>query len=323
METNQSTTEIAVVESNDTALYLLTKAEVDTQIATAKAFPRDIKKAMANALAMATINEDVAESCNFAVPRKKKNDKTGQWETVFIEGKSVRLAEIIACCFGNMRSGSRIIANDGKTITAQGICHDLETNNVRTIEVKRKITDSKGKTYNEDLQTLAGNAAGSIAFRNAVFSVVPGAIVDGIYEKTRELSRGTLASLKEKRDKALAFFAGKDITAEQVCEILEVKTVDEIDLNKLSILRGMVTLIKNGEGTLKDLFEKKTTEPSVETKEAVSTAMDDLERVKHNTGIRNQIRAKEEQRDKISDMGSTEYLTLTKEIEELETQIKK
>ena len=44
------------------------------------------------------------------------------------------------------------------------------------------------------------------------------------------------------------------VKEKQICEILEIKKIDDIDLDKLSVLRGMVTLIKNGESTIADLF---------------------------------------------------------------------
>ena len=156
--------QIAVVAQE--SLSLITKAEIDVQISTAKAFPRSLKQFQDRAMSMATFSEEIAASCSYALPRGGKS----------LEGPSVRLAEIIVSSFGNIRSGARVIANDGKTITAQGICHDLETNNCVTVEVKRRITDKNGKTFNEDMQVVTGNAACAIAFRNAVFKVVPSAL---------------------------------------------------------------------------------------------------------------------------------------------------
>ena len=52
-----------VNEDRDTAVYLITKAEVDMQISTAKAFPRSLKTFMDEALSMATLTEDIAQSC--------------------------------------------------------------------------------------------------------------------------------------------------------------------------------------------------------------------------------------------------------------------
>lgn len=229
----------------ESALSLLTKAEIDVQISTAKAFPRSLKMFLDKAMSMATVSEEVAQSCAYALPRGGKS----------LEGPSVRLAEIVCSSYGNIRAAARVIANDGKTITAQGICHDLETNNVVTVEVKRRITDKYGKTYSEDMQVVAGNAACAIAYRNAVFKVVPYALVQEVYDQAKEVARGKLETLVARRGKAIEYFKGLGVTEKQICTVLEVKKVEDIDLDKLQTLRGMVTLIKNGESTVKDLFD--------------------------------------------------------------------
>lgn len=242
--------ELTVIESvAESALSLITKAEIDIQISTAKAFPRSLKMFLDKAMSMATVSESVAESCSYALPRGGKS----------LEGPTVRLAEIVCSSYGNIRAGARVIANDGKTVTAQGICHDLETNYCVTVEVKRKITDKNGKTYNEDMQVVTGNAACAIAYRNAVFKVVPTALVSDVYDKTKQVARGTEATLPAKRKKALDYLHSIKVTDKQICEVLEIKKVEDIDLDKLDTLRGMVTLIKNGESTVKDLFEVSAT----------------------------------------------------------------
>lgn len=236
--------DIKIVEG-ESSLSLITKAEIDIQISTAKAFPRSNKMFLDKALSMATLNEDIAASCAYALPRGGKA----------LEGPSVRLAEIVCSSYGNIRAGARVIANDGKTITAQGVCHDLESNYSVTVEVKRKITDKMGRTYNEDMQVVTGNAACAIAYRNAVFKVVPSALVNDIYEKAKEVAKGTAETLIQRRDKAVKYFKDMGVTEKQICDALEVKKIEDIDLDKLATLRGMATLIKNGESTIKDLFE--------------------------------------------------------------------
>jgi hypothetical protein len=237
--------EVKILTSNEAALSLITKAEIDVQISTAKAFPRSIKMFLDKAMSIATVTEDVAASCVYALPRGGKT----------IEGPSVRLAEIVCSSYGNIRSGARVIDNDGKTITAQGVCHDLETNNCVTVEVKRRITDRNGKTFNEDMQVVAGNAACAIAFRNAVFKVVPSALCSEVYDKAKDVARGTAETLVARRDKAVKYFHDLGVTDKQICDVLEIKKIEDIDLDKLATLSGMRTLIKNGESTIKDLFE--------------------------------------------------------------------
>jgi len=234
--------EIKIV-SND-ALSLITKAEIDTQISTAKAFPRSIAGSIDKALSIATISQEVAESCVYALPRGGKK----------LEGPSVRLAEIVASSFGNVRTGARVIANDGKTITAQGICHDLETNNCVTVEVKRKITNKQGQTFNEDMQVVTGNAACAIAFRNAVFKVIPAALIDTVFEKVKTVAKGDAATLETRRTKAVDWFNSKGITDAQICELFDIKKIADIDLDILATLSGYKSSITNDGAKIDDIF---------------------------------------------------------------------
>lgn len=235
---------VEVISEN--SLALITKAEIDIQISTAKAFPRSIKTFIDKAISLATVNDNVAASCSYSLPRSGKT----------LDGPTVRLAEIACSTYGNIRSAARVIANDGKTVTAQGICHDLETNNCVTVEVKRKITDKNGKTFSEDMQVVTGNAACAIAFRNAVFKVIPSALIQEVFDAAKQVTIGTLETLVERRDKALKYFKDQGVSDTQICDVLSIKRVEDIDLEKLYNLRGMVTLIKNGESTIQDLFIK-------------------------------------------------------------------
>lgn len=234
------------VEVVTSSIDLITKAEIDMQISTAKAFPRDVRMCIKNSMDMISISEDVAQSCVYALPRDGKN----------ITGPSVRLAEIVSSNFGNLRTGARIVANDGRWITAQGICHDLETNNCVTVEVKKRITTKAGKTYSDDMQTVTGNAACAVAFRNAVFKVIPAALVEPLLEKAKEVAKGEAGKLADNITKALLFFTNLGVTQEQVFELMDVKSVDEITPEMLVTLRGMATALKNGDTTVKELFSE-------------------------------------------------------------------
>ena len=239
----ETETKLTVVSQE--SLSLITKAEIDIAISTAKSFPRSLKIFRDRALSMATFTEDIAAACTYSVPREGKT----------LDGPSVRLAEIIASAYGNIRSGARVIANNGKFITAQGFCHDLETNNFISVEVERRITKKTGQTFSEDMQALTGNAACAIAFRNAVFKVIPAALCEEIWEAAKQVARGTAETLVKRRDKALEYFRSLKVTDKQICEVLNIKKVEDIDLDKLEALTGMRAAIKNGETTVKDLFE--------------------------------------------------------------------
>jgi hypothetical protein len=243
--------EIQVIEQR--ALETQIKVEIDMQISTAKMYPRSVKQSMDNALSIATITTEVAESCTYSLPRAGKT----------IDGPTVRLAEIITSSFGNIRSGARVVMNDGQTITAQGICHDLETNNCVTVEVKRSILQWEYKngqktgnkvSMNDDMQVVVGNAACAIAFRNAVFKVIPAALVDSVYQQVKLVAKGTAATLLERRDKAIEWLKSEGIKEAQICKTLGVKKIEDIDLDKLSILTGFKSAVKNDGVSISDFF---------------------------------------------------------------------
>lgn len=241
---------------NSESLSLITKAEIDMQISTAKAFPRSVKQSIDNALTIATISQEVAESCTYALPRGGKA----------IEGPSVRLAEIVVSSFGNIRSGARIISNDGKTITAQGICHDLETNNCVTVEVKRRITDKNGNTFSEDMQVVTGNAACAIAFRNAVFKVIPAALVDTVYQKVKEVAKGDEATLEQRRSAAIIWFHNKGVDASVICKHFNIKAVEDIDIEILAKLTGYKSAIVNDGADIVEMFKEQDPKENLKSK---------------------------------------------------------
>lgn len=232
----------------ESAISLIAKAEIDTQIATAQAFPRSLSRVIKVAISMATINEEVAQSCTYSVPRAGKQ----------IQGKSIRLAEIMASTYGNLRTGSRVIHMDGRVLKAQGICHDLETNYLHTEEIEVRVTDKQGRTYNHDMLVIAGRSACAIAVRNAIFTVVPGAVADIVWNAAQKIALGTLETLPARRLKAMTYFEGLGIKKEQVFATLGVNGLEDIDLEKLGTLTGYKSAFSHGEATLADLFPPPT-----------------------------------------------------------------
>jgi hypothetical protein len=50
----------------NSTLSVRARAEIDIQVSTARAYPRNVKDFMKNAEAMVTLSEDIAASCIFA-----------------------------------------------------------------------------------------------------------------------------------------------------------------------------------------------------------------------------------------------------------------
>lgn len=234
----------AELVSENSTVTLIERSEIEHQIATARRFPRSIKNFRDEALAMVTLSESVADQCVYALPRGGKT----------IEGPSARFAEIITSAWGNNRAGARVIDDSGEFVTAQGVFHDLERNVSITYEVKRRITDSRGRRYNADMIGVTANAASSIALRNAILKGVPKAFWEDMYNEARKVIMGNVQTLANRRAAALAMFQKFGVTPEQVCAKLEVTGVEDIGLEDLVTLRGLLTAIKEGDTTPEQVF---------------------------------------------------------------------
>lgn len=231
------------------SMELMERAQIDMQIATAKKYPRDLAKVKKRMMDFATLDEDTAESCFYTL---KRRDKNGSEKT--IQGPSVRLAEIAVACYQNVKSAGRLIDNDGRTVTAQGVCYDLENNNCVSMESSRSILTSGGKPFSADMQVVAGNAAIAIAWRNSVFKVVPKALVMPVYEAAKRVAVGNASTLPTRRDKILKRLAAMEVTVDRVLLKLDKSSVENIGLDDLETLIGLGTAIVEGETTVDEAF---------------------------------------------------------------------
>ena len=247
-------------------LQAINRAEVDTQIATAKQYPRDLDTVLNKIATYAKMDKETAEDCFYVLRRK---DKDGN--DTLIEGLSVRMAEIIASAWGNLRIQTRIVGNNGKMITAQAICHDLESNVAVSKEVSRSILTKGGYTYSQDMQIVTGNAASSIAFRNAVLSVIPKAITKKIINDVKAVAMGQTIDLEESRRRVMAYYNKAGVKAEQLLDYLGVKSVDQIDQRMIFELRALRNAIEEGTTSIKETFIDPAKEAQV-TADAIKNA---------------------------------------------------
>lgn len=237
---------------------ILNKSEIDQQIATAHRFPRSLKQFRDEAMQMVTLDESIANECIYALPRDGKT----------IEGPSARFAEIIASAWGNSRAGARVISDQGEFVTAQGVFHDLERNVAITYEVQRRITDRNGRRYKADMIGVTANAACSIALRNAILKGVPKAFWASMYDEARKVIMGDVKTLANRRAAAIANFVRYGVTLEQICAQLGVAGQEDITLDHLVILRGLLTALREGDTTPEEAFAH--SKPAVEMPKAKS-----------------------------------------------------
>lgn len=245
----------------------LTRAEVDQQIATARRYPRSIQRVTANILTLATLDEETASECLYALPRGGKP----------IKGPSIRFAEIIKQCWGNCRSASRVVQVADTYVEAEGIFHDLETNAATAARIRRRITDSNNRRYSEDMIIVTGNAACSIALRNGILGGIPKPVWRKAYEAIHGVVAGDVATLAETREKSLRAFAQFGVTPAQVFIALGVAGDADVTLEHIPVLRGMYSALRNGEATVEEMFPApKPTNGNGNGRQTLSSALDNL-----------------------------------------------
>lgn len=220
---------------------------IDTQVATAKQYPRDLQAVTNDATVMATLDPETAQMCKYAVPRGGD----------LITGPSVHLAKIIASNWGNMRIESRVTDTTDTHIVSEAVCFDLEKNVAVKVQVMRKITNKYGKKFNDDLITVTGNAANSIALRNAVFSVIPKAITDKIYRACETVIKQGSGNktLSQRITGAINYFkTTHNISQAQIFDLFSVSKKSEMTDEHLSSLLAINQAIVDGDTTPQQAF---------------------------------------------------------------------
>lgn len=225
-------------------LEQLTRGEVDIQVATARRFSRDVKQFKREATAQALASTSVAETCFFALPRGGK----------VITGPSIRLAEIMAGAWGNLRCETRVVAVGERMLTAQGIAWDLERNVLMRAEVQARITDKRGRRYNDDMIVMAGNAACSKALRNAIFRVIPRAYVEALCEMAQRKAAEANGESGKAGEQWVAYFEQLGVPRGAILTTLGKAKVEDIDADDLTTLRGLRTAISEGHTTVASAF---------------------------------------------------------------------
>ena len=250
-------------DQNIIQLDTLERANVDSQIATAKQYPRDLRRAINNSVAMATMDIPTAQSCGYALPRGGKP----------ITGPSVHLAKLIVSNYGNIRAEAKVVQITDKQVISRGTCWDLENNVATAFEVRRSIVGRTGQRFSDDMITVTGNAANSIAYRNAVFSVIPRAITDKVYQAAQHCITGDLSDedkIIARRKKCIDYFKDEfGITEQEVVMLCGKKTVNQIKANEIALLLGITQSLTDGDTTVDELMKPYRKE---ETKNTIAAA---------------------------------------------------
>jgi len=244
------------------------RAEIDIQISTAKMYPRNAERAVANVIATISRDKDLAQSCVYTLPRAGKE----------ISGASVHLARFLASEYGNLRIDAKIVEIGDTMITAQAVAFDLEKNYAIRTEVKRRITNKNGERFADDMIVVTCNAGLAIASRNAILQVIPVTVTGRVYESAKKMIIGDMSDeqkmLKRRKEILDGFLNTYNVSESEILSLLELETVNQIKETQMLTLVGLGQAIKDGDTTVAEAFGRTTASTVAgDTKKKVADAI--------------------------------------------------
>lgn len=256
--------EIKVIENEGVEVFeAQERAAIDSQVATAKKYPRNLTRVRDNTIAIACMNRETAEACRYAKPVGGKK----------ISGPSVHLARIACQQYGNIRVQQRIKQITDRTIIAEAVAFDMETNYAVCVEARRSIIDKEGNRYKESVIETNAMAILAIAERNAILKVIPKSIIDSAYDEAFKCANGDLsdkAKLLIARDKAFEIFKNEYAASEEeVITVLGLKTKEAITPEHIADLRGYLQSLRDKEVSAEELFSRDKKGRSVKDAEVI------------------------------------------------------
>jgi len=211
---------------------------------------RDTNRALKEAEAIVTIDEESAKECFYVLPRGGRK----------ISGPSIGLAETLASTWGNLI----VSCEDGEVfdehVTIKGRIFDTQSGLGFEASVRRRILDRDGNRYNSDMITNTINAATSILYRNLVLRVIPRPCVRKVLKKARETAMGAGLTWPQRLEKLVEFWEKQGITKDVLLLHLEKRQIADIDFDDVDYLLGLDQQIKTGALTAKKAFTPKTKE---------------------------------------------------------------
>ena len=267
---NQEIEHVEAIAVTQNALEQIERASIDIQIATAKKYPRSMDKFYKRAEAMVTVDKATASSCLYSRPVGKEGGKMK-----YAEGESIRLAEIVASCFGNIRVAGRITEMEPRHVKAQGVAFDLETNTAYTAEVVESTVTRHGVPFSERMRVVVSKAAQSKAIRDAIFRIVPKSLCKPLAEKAKIVAMGDSKTFKDRRKNVVEWIKSLKIEPARVWAAIGIEGEEDIDKNILVLLAGIKTALEEGDCTINEAFPKPEAEQKGSTAERIKDHYDD------------------------------------------------
>lgn len=222
-------------------------AEAQGKLVIAKRFPRNEVAAYAKAME-ACQRPSMAEKAFYSFPRGGQT----------VEGPTIRFAEELARCWGNIDYGIKELSQDDGKSEMQAYAWDLETNAQSVQNFTNPHQREQGKkmvtlTSQRDIYENNANMA-TRRLRSRILAILPAWFVeDAISECKRTLSGRNDTPLIDRVKKMVVQFAKLGVTQEQIERRLKRK-VDTMTADDFTEYVGIYNAIKGGESKIAEWF---------------------------------------------------------------------
>lgn len=227
-------------------------AEAQGKLVIAKRFPRDEVQAYAKAME-ACQRPAMAEKAFYSFPRG------GQ----VVEGPTIRFAEELARCWGNIDYGIKELSQDEGKSEMQAYAWDLETN----AQSVQNFTNPHAREVGKKMQTLTSqrdiyeNNANMATrrLRSRILAILPSWFVEECIEECKKtLAGNNKEPLIDRVKKMVVTFGKLGVTQEQIEKRLGRK-VDTMTIDDFTDYIGIYNAIKQGESKIAEWFEAEKT----------------------------------------------------------------
>lgn len=223
-------------------------AEAQGKLVIAKRFPRDEVAAYAKAM-QACQRPTMAAKAFYSFPRGGQT----------VEGPTIRFAEELARCWGNIDYGIKELSQDDGKSEMQAYAWDLETNAQSVQNFTNPHQREQGKkmvtlTSQRDIYENNANMA-TRRLRSRILAILPSWFVeDAIAECKKTLAGKNDMPLIDRVKNMVVQFAKLGVSQSQIERRLK-KKIDNMNADDFTQFIGIFNAIKQGESKIADWFD--------------------------------------------------------------------
>lgn len=223
-------------------------AEAQGKLVIAKRFPRDEVEAYRK-VSEACQRKGIAEKAFYSYNRGGST----------VTGPTIRFAEELARCWGNIDYGIKELSQDDGKSEMQAYAWDLETNamsvqNFTNPHIREVGGKAKLLTSQRDIYEINANM-GARRLRARILAILPNDLVDmAINECKKTLAGKNDEPLIDRVKKMVVAFGKVGVTPEQIETRLKRK-IDTMTIDDFTDYIGIYNAIKQGESKVSEWFE--------------------------------------------------------------------